>query len=167
MPPDTSPDLANSITADAQQRLREAESAVRGWCGWHIAPTRENVTLRVDGSGTATLRLPTMHLLAVTRVIELGRTLSPESYDFSHAGLLVRRDGHWSDRLGAVEVTIDHGLPDVPLEVTGVVRSIAERAPRSGLKSKTAGPFSETYADADLNDYERRILDHYRVSGDV
>lgn len=159
-------ELATTLAATEVQRLEQAEALVRGFCGWHIAPSRtESVTVR--GRGTKTLTLPTMHVTAVTSVTEDGRTLTvDDDYTWSAAGVLTR-DGVWPVDAKVV-VAMSHGHAPIPAEVTAIVQAIAQRAVNNpgSMTRKQIGPFSEQYAtDSALSllESEREALRRYRI----
>ena len=52
-------ELATSLAPTEADRLLQAEALVRGYCGWHIAPSRsETITVRTFG-GTSVM-LPSL-----------------------------------------------------------------------------------------------------------
>ncbi len=157
------PELAESLTpADADERLEQAEGIVRDYCGWHIAPSRTE-TVRIYGAPLGSpILLPSMYVTAIVSVTDQGTLVDPAAYDFETAGILRRVDGwRWSDGLGVIEVVFTHGYDTVPPAVTRAVQSIASQS-ANGLKSKSAGPFSESYFN-DLSPMDRASLSRYRL----
>lgn len=156
------PELASTLASTEADRLFEAESFVRSECGWHIAPSRSE-TVTVDGSGTHTLALRTLHLTDVTAVTEDGETVNLADIEWSEAGFLVR-DTFWTRKRRGVTVEITHGYDTVPAEVTGLVKAIAQRAvDNPGARVRTQdGPFSDVFAEG-LTDHEKAVLDRYRL----
>lgn len=156
-------ELAETLTpADDDERLDQAEGVVRDHCGWHIAPSRTD-TVRIFGAPLGgPILLPSMYVTAVVSVTDQGTLVDPSAYDFETAGILRRVDGAaWACGAGVIEVEFTHGYDDVPPAVTRAVQSVAAQMP-SGLKSKTAGPFSETYFDG-MSDMDRASLSRYRI----
>lgn len=156
-------DLAESLTpADDDERLAQAEGVVRDHCGWHIAPSQTD-TVRIFGAPSgAPVLLPSMYVTAIVSVTDQGTLLDPLAYDFETAGILRRVDGGgWSCGQGALVVVFTHGYDDAPPAVTRAVQAVAAQMP-SGLRSKTAGPFSETYLD-DISSLDRSSLSRYRI----
>src|SRR5699024_479513 len=78
---------------------------VRKHCGWHIAPVIED-TITLDGSGGRALLLPTNRVVEVLAVREDGTDLDLEDIEVSATGVLRKRCGRWSCRLGGVEVVL-------------------------------------------------------------
>lgn len=155
-------ELATSLTVTDDDLLMQAEQQVRDYCGWHIAPPRTEV-LTLDGSSTSVMLLPTLHLTDLTAATEDGVDVDLTTLEWSEAGI-VRRWCAWTSKFRGVTVNITHGYANVPADVAGVVRDIATRAKSNGggLKAKSVGPFSETYA-TDLLSTERAILDRYKL----
>lgn len=163
-------ELAPSLTATEAERLEQAESLVRGFCGWHIAPSRTVTAGTVRAYGGRTLFLPSLYVTDVSDVSDDGSALTVEDdYTWSTSGVLTRTCG-WSDAL--VTVTYTHGYEVVPPEVTAVVQAIAQRAvnnPGGLATSRTIGPFSESYGALangtalSLFDSEIEVLRRYRI----
>lgn len=101
-------------------RLAGIVSAIRGFCGWHIGPSKTE-TLILDGNGHNVLLMPTHRITDVTEVVENGVTLDPDTYEWSEKGMLRRRCGVWTMRWRGVHVTLEHGYPVVPDEIKAVV----------------------------------------------
>jgi hypothetical protein len=157
-------ELATSLTATDAERLQQAEESVRGYCRWHIAPSRTETVTFPAGDYGPSLLLPTLRLTAVVSVIEGDDTLlADDDYTWSKAGILQRKGCRAWARL-PIEVEFTHGYTAPPADVTGAVQSVAQRAVDNpqGLTSKTTGPFSESYAAA-FNDAERAVLGRYRI----
>lgn len=158
-------ELADALVATEAELLLQAEATVRGYCGWHIAPSRtDTVTVYPDGRGV--ILLPTLNLTAVTSITETGQAaLTADAYRvYAHGE--IRRLGYWywQTNTSAVSVVFVHGYAMPPADVTQVVQALASRAAgnAAGLKSKTAGPFSETYS-TELLPLERATLARYRI----
>lgn len=163
-------ELAYSLDTTVDDRLLQAEGLVRTYCGWHIAPSRVNVTVTVRTSDAYTALLPTLHLTGVTSVTDGTTVMDGDSYTFTAAGVL-RRSTCWTG--DPITVVFTHGYADPPPEVTAVVQSVAQRAvdnPRS-LVSQQAGAFAVTYSQVgssqsiplSLLAAEKDVLDHYRI----
>lgn len=171
-------DLATLADWDAYQErlpaalIAQVEAAVRSYCGWHIAPSVTE-TITVDGQGGHVLALPTLHLTAVTAVSNASDVVSLDDVDWSEAGYLELRCGHWTCRPRGVIATITHGYDTPPAEVVGVIMQVASRASSSpaGITREQAGSVSFSYAltapgvsgGVALLEHERAILDHYRI----
>ena len=146
---------------------------MRGFCGWHIAPLREDVELTLDGTGSGILPLPSLLVVDVTEIVEDGVTLDLDSVEWSKDGWLEKCYGRWTRKVAGVVVTIDHGYAAVPPEVEAVVQAVAQRAvdnPGSIVRTQD-GPFSETYAQTGFNqstplallESEKETLGPYRI----
>lgn len=163
-------ELATTLTSTEADRLMQAEALVRGFCGWHIAPSRKaTVTLR--GTTGPTLMLPSLYVTEITSVtVDDSLTDAADYYEFQ-AGYLTRPSGWWTAERIVVEFT--HGYEDVPADVTAIVQAVAQRAIANpgSLKSKSIGPFSESYSltssdgvtPLTLLDSEKEALRRYRI----
>jgi hypothetical protein len=139
-------------------------AAVRAYCGWHIAPSRDE-TLVLDGPGGNVLCLPSLYVTDVTLITENGTDLAdgsdpevPAQYQWSQAGI-VRRSwagcswsgwsgAWWTTELRGIAVTLTHGYDDWPIELAGIIQAVAGRITDNptGLEQQTVGPFTEKYA---------------------
>lgn len=120
-----------------------ALQTVRNYCGWHIAPViTETITL--DGSGSRALLIPSNRVLNVTQVTEDGKDIDLGTIGVSRDGVLrKKRNRCWTDELGGVEVTLEHGHEQFD-SVAAVVDLVAARsaATGGGAVQESAGPFS-------------------------
>jgi len=172
MPPT---ELATSLVVTDDDRLAAAEALVRAFCGWHIAPVRQSTMHASFADGTVVL--PTLHLVSVDSVVtDDGTVLDPSTYRTTESGVLRRvyptfwqsfthEPFHWWG-VDEVAVTFTHGYDEPPPEVTAAVVAIAQQAKAAlpGLKSKSTGPFSETFmAGEDPLGQYRDVLTHYRL----
>ena len=168
-------ELATTVApVDDAARLLQAEGVVRGYCGWHIAPSRaDSVTVR--GNGSAVIALRSLHVITVTSVTCDGTLLDSSNYAWSEAGVLTRlcgdgtlshhRDGWWES---VIVVEFTHGYAQVPAEVTGAVQAIAQRGvlnpTGASSYSTTDGPFSDSATFAAGSTLpEQGVLDRYRL----
>lgn len=140
-------ELATTLTVSDADRLLEAESTVRDFCGWHIAPSRSETVTFAEPTGRR-LFLQSLYVTAVDSVTVDGVTQVADTDYRAH------QDG-WLERLpvGAtwtgdlIEVEFTHGYVVVPPSVTAAVRGLAQAAIDSGgLSRLTQGPFTEVYA---------------------
>ena len=164
-------ELATSLTVTDADRLMQAEQAVRNYCGWHIAPSRdETVTLRPDCRDKAVL-LPSLHVTAIASISADEVDLEVDSYRWSANGVIKADCGYWWQDELVVEFT--HGYATPPADVAAIVIAIAQRGVDnpSSLVRTQAGPFADTYSQTGFNqslpiallDAERSILDFYRI----
>lgn len=140
-----------------------AVAAVRAYCGWHIAPSREEV-LTLDGPGGNVLVLPSLHVTDVESITEDGTVLDdgtdpdlPAAYSWSEAGIIQKGSasagwswscaGWWTAKLRGIDVALTHGYDEWPVELAGIITAAAARTVENptGLEQQTVGPFTEKY----------------------
>lgn len=157
------------LTATADLLLAAASEVVVAYCGWHIAPARDEV-VTVDGSGAVVQPLPTLHLVALTSVTENGFAVDLGGVGWSQDGVLERYDGgRWTSRRRGLAVGLRHGHDAVPSWLVTLVCAVAGRALVApiGVTQEAAGGESVSYAQPApgaggsviLLDSERRMLD--------
>lgn len=150
-------ELAFDLAPDETTRLMQAQDEVRGFCGWHIAPSRTE-TVRVEGGGGRLLLLPSLHVTDVASVVdENGSEVT--DFRWRRNGTLV---GCWSDCLD-YDVTFTHGHPQAPMDVSAAVQAIGSGDVALGVvKSWNRGPFGESYSDS-RESAVRATLDRYKL----
>jgi hypothetical protein len=165
-----SAELATSLVATEADRLMQAEAVVRSYCGWHIAPSREDEVTFKSAPFTDSILLPSLHVTSIESVTEDGTTLiDVDDYIWSANGVITRY--HW--RTAPIVVAFTHGYEEPPADVTAIVQSVAQRAvnnPGSLVRTQD-GPFSDTYSQTGFNqslpiallDAEKTILDRYKI----
>lgn len=136
-------ELANTAAPTIEERLEQAEAEVRGYCGWHIAPEKQ-MTVHVEGNGSHTLLLPSLHVDVIHAVTDEGGNpvtgWKLRATTAALVGITWRAGVEYS-----IELT--HGHKDPPPDIVGVVQALAKGDVALGLlKSKTSGPFAESYA---------------------
>lgn len=143
-------------------------SAIRRYCGWHIAP-EVTATLTLDGPGGSLLRLPSMHVTDVLSVTNDGDAVTDPEWS---ANGLIR--GCWTSKFRGVVVTFTHGYEVCPSEIYAVAAQMSQQA--SALSESvpanqlTAGPFtyqmpSSVLAGAvGLSGQHRGVLDRYKLA---
>lgn len=163
-------ELLTGTTIPEPQRARvtallEAVSdAIRDECGWHIAPVETDHEITVDGSGGYAQNLPTLHLVAVSSVVEDGNalTIAPATaggtVTWSERGQLTKgpRSAYsalWTRQLAGVVATIDHGYATCPasleLLLCAKVKGLLDHETLPvGVSSESKGPFSISYGGA-------------------
>lgn len=166
------PDMVANPELDAQWWKKAAQNAVRRYCGWHVAPELDE-TLVLDSHGGRILMLPSRHVNSVTGVKVEGAELAQDAYDWSEAGLIQLRSGHWPDHPRAVEVALNHGYPpeEVP-EILELIRNLAKRArTQPGVASQSVNGASVSYLTAggaplglQLLQIEKEQLDPYKLT---
>lgn len=148
--------------------LAAALAAARGYCGWHVTPSRTE-TITVDGSGGNLLLLPTLRLTALTAITEDDVELDVDTVRWSSDGRLRKhhvRCHRWTHHYQGVTVTITHGIDDAPDWNTAVL-SMVDRMSTSGdldanLVEKTVDDVTYRWAQR-LSHPEEALLDQYRL----
>lgn len=142
-------ELANSLTVTEARRLEQAEAEVRRFCGWHIAPEREDVVLTLNGTGSSILPLPSLHVTGVTSIVEDGVEVDLATVDWSESGWIEKRCGTWCRKPRSVVVTLSHGHSPIPPDVEGAVIALAQvMIDTNGSVARIQdGPFSESYRE--------------------
>lgn len=148
--------------------LGAASSAVRRFCGWHVAPAVD-ATLTVDGSGGRDLMLPTLALNSVASVTEGGVVVDPMWYEWTASGWLRKPAGRWTGRLRGVVAEVNHGFDGAADLVELVCRVAARSAVQpAGIVREQALTQSVQYATAGgvaLMADEKADLALYRLPG--
>lgn len=155
--------------------LAAVTSSIRKEAGWHIGPVVEGHSVTLDGPGGRKLHLPTMKLLNLVSVTELGVALdlAGESHDWSELGLVEKRDGtYWTDRYRKIVAVMDHGYEDIA-DLKFLTLSLVSRGLSSplGATREQAGSMSIQWATAVPGvagglvplPSETRIMDRYRL----
>lgn len=145
-------------------------AAARRFCGWHVTPIESDDVLTLDGPGGRLLRLPTLRLVIPPplAIVEVGAALDAAEIEVSLSGLMRKRGGCWTDRLGGIQVTMTHGFDDAP-DFDAAVLSWIDRmscAPDGG-RPKGVGPFQYDSEAMDpgsaFSVVERSLLEQYRL----
>lgn len=132
-----------------------AVEAIRGYCGWHIAPVvTEDVVLNGDGGDV--LFLPTMRLVSLTAVTSDGTAAT--DLEWSESGMV--RGHRWSSKFRGIAATMTHGHDEWPPELAALANDIVKAASREG-SSMTSGPFRIEFDDPMSE--RRDVLDRYRL----
>lgn len=155
--------------------IKAVTSSIRSEAGWHIGPVVEAHSVTLDGPGGRILHLPTMKLLNLVSVTELGVAvdLAGESHDWSELGLVEKRDGtFWTDRFRKVVVVMDHGHANIA-DLKFLTLSLVARGLSSplGATREQAGSMSIQWATPTPGvagglvplPAELRIMDRYRL----
>lgn len=160
-------------TGQAQIILDAVSDEIRDTLGWAV--TQETgVTATLDGPGDEKLLLPTLHLTAVSSVVEDDKTLTAEDYLLYERGYLRRVVNgfgiDWTDRLQGVTVVFDHGyasdsLPGVFKMVTMEYAAKVCGNPAAIPHTRTVGRVSVSYTDirSMLPPIDDARLDYYRL----
>lgn len=151
-------------------------TAIRDYCGWHVAPALQCVvTTEVK---TRIITLPAKLVTEVDSVSVAGSTLDADSFEWKRAGLLrLSRNPIRRGRWGAYTVQYTAGL-DVsasPLAQVAVQVALNNLAASPGVRSESVGQVSVSYnATADgvsggvtLLDRDRELLKQYRLHPQV
>lgn len=165
------PDMASAPDGVDVSAWRAAQAAIRGYCGWHVAPSVTQ-SLTLDGPGSTLLRLPSMHVTDVTSVVNDGREITDPQW--SASGMI---RGRWTEKFRGVTVTLMHGYDPCPPDVLDVLTQMATYAQllassgAGGIASQMAsGPHSFSVSTAaaagsvGLSGQHRGVLNRYRLS---
>lgn len=133
-----------------------AIEAIRGYCGWHIAPEVPD-TLTVDGPGGHLLVLPTQRIVEVTSITNDGTVVADPEWSASG---LVR--GGWSSRFRGVVVEMTHGFETWPAELLAAAQDMVAVAGRGGVSSVASGPHQVSYEGQ--AERHAAALDRYRLA---
>lgn len=134
-----------------------AIAAIRGYCGWHIAPTVTE-TVTVDGPGGRLLALPTQRLTALTVVNDGTPVTHP---DWSTNGLV---RGGWSTKYRGIEATMTHGYEMWPEELEQLALEIISASARVGVSQVSSGPHQVSF-ETSMTVAQRNTLGRYRLVG--
>ena len=133
----------SSTDAVIAAKLAAVSSAVRDYCGWHVAPVME-CACELDGGGR-TLWLPAMGVRSVESVAVCGE--GRDCYEWAERGEL-RLARPAPDRLRAVTVRFVAGYdPAATQAIAQVVCQLTENAivATPGLREEHAGQVGATY----------------------
>lgn len=128
-----------------------AQSTIRRFCGWHVAPIVEE-TLTVDSPGGRSLTVPSGRIVELLGLTVDGVAVDVSGVDVSErGGVLTWRAGWFPDRDGVVQVRLRHGFDPVEVpEVAALIQTLAGRA-ASGVglvKSQGVGGAQVSYVTA-------------------
>lgn len=160
----TTDDLADYRSGDPATIVRQAQGAIRRYCGWHIAPeVTETITL--DGSGSRSLWLPSLYVTDIASITIEGEVKSADDYDWSANGYVWSRYGYWTCRPRQIVVELTHGYSDIPEELVGVASSLAARRASSpaGVRREQAGQVSMEYGAREFLADELQVLDRFKL----
>lgn len=102
-----------------------AWETIQDECGWHIAPEKEQ-TVTLDTFGGCAVRLPSLHVVDVSKVVLDGVDITGD-VEWSTAGLLRFKSRYKAFPNGyrRLVVTMRHGYAEMPSGLKGVVRAKA------------------------------------------
>ena len=148
---------------DSPAGYDQAVALVQSYCGWHIAPSQQDV-LTLDGNGSRTIMLPSLHVTVVNSVSVDGTVLDASAYDWSEAGIIELRCGRFPDRFRCVVVDFWHGYEEFPAPVQAVLSQLWEDGMSGSLvqvgQVRYAAPGSN--GDAEVVTIQA-ILDRYKL----
>lgn len=153
--------------------VRGVSNAIRRYCGWHITPVKDD-TVTLDGPGGHELTLPTMRIVGLTSITQLGTLVESDKYDWSELGEVDLLHGCWSSRYRSIVAAFSHGYEHAS-DVERVALAIASRelSSPSGTTREQAGQVSVSYAISApgvsgglaVLGTEYATLDTYRIVG--
>lgn len=145
----TAAELATYVTFDAdapnvELAVDAAVDGLRDRAGWHVFPqVSENLTL--DGEGGPILVLPTLHVVSVDAVRELGVEIPAADYEWSRNGEIERlAGGCWIKRYRAYQVALTHGFDRPPALMKALASAVATAAANPMGIPEVIGPFQFT-----------------------
>lgn len=157
--------------------LDSAEALIRTYCDQSFDLIEDDIVL-LDGTGSRSLLLPQLPIIAVTSVSTFDEDdteteLDPSEYVVTETNGILWRKSHrdvWCRGIANVSVTYDHGYAELPADLMGAIMDIAARGLASSVggevQAEAIGTYSVTYADSasggGLQDGERLVLDRYR-----
>lgn len=155
------PDLFEGVSKDVQD-------VIRAYCGWHVSPSiTETITL--DGPGSDTLFLPSLHVTDVASVTVDG--VAQNEPEWSEAGLI--RGAFHGRRFRSIVVTLTHGYAEPPhalkaaadrLTAASTAGVYAGANVRLGnISLSVPGAESSSFADTTGDPYVDRALAPYRL----
>lgn len=142
-----------------------AVAALRKAVGWHIAPTRDEMVVLDVNWPARFLSLPTRKLNSVTEVrnADTGEVVTSDRYRVSRKLAAIRQPGHgydypyrgwrgcaslWPQGYEAVEVDMNHGYEECPLDLYAVIGEAVNLARRDQSANQlTSGPFNVSFKD--------------------
>lgn len=154
-------EVPEGVDADA---WNAALTAVRSYCGWHIAPSITS-TVTLDGNGADTLMLPSLYVQEVSSVEDDGR---PVEFRFSRHGMVRKRHGgRFTSHFGGVKVSYLHGYDSLPDDVAAVVLEAATRGVAGSLVAQVGqvryGGTGQISGAAGFVADRASVLDRYRL----
>lgn len=142
--------LKSMLGPENETSLKSAESLVRRFCGWHIAPNLEQTIIPRPAEG-GVLYLPTMAMTELVGITVDGHPLGADELAdvwWDSSGML-ERPGGWPRRPRAVVVTIRHGFDmDEVGDVAELIRNTSERndVVKNGLQRVQVGNRASSFA---------------------
>jgi hypothetical protein len=158
-----------------QPLLDGATTAIRRYCGWHVAP-RFKETVQLDTDGGRLLQLPTLRVHEIEKIEVDGVELDKKTFRWTPKGMVELVDPRTSFPSGfqRVRVTMTHGFDSAP-DVAQVVRQIVANAISSsmGATREQAGQVSVSWSltapnvagGISLLARDLAVLDSYRLPG--
>lgn len=150
-----------------------AVSAIRGYCGWHIAPSME-LSGKVGSTGGKIIRIPALNVSELKRLVLGDGTDLLDGAQWNADGL-VELAAPVEPCLSGIEYTVTAGFnPDDVPDLITVALQVSRRAasaPAGTVRSQSVNGASVSYAfsgsgatSIQLMRDEREILDRYRIA---
>lgn len=161
-------DSADPRVADA---INAVTSNIRKEAGWHVGPVVTGHSVVLDGPGGRKLNLPTLKLVNLVSLTQLGvaLNLTDDSHDWSELGLIEKRDGsYWTDRYRKIVAVMDHGFADLA-DLKFLTLSLVARGLSSplGATREQAGSMSIQWSNGAgglvPTAYEQAIMNRYKL----
>lgn len=131
----------SSTDDEIQAVLNSVSSAVRDWCGWHVAPSLQ-CTFTGEGEGRL-LVLPAMGVTAVSSLSVSGAAVT--DYEWTAAGMLRLKKGAFPDKWRSVECVYTAGFSSASIGQAVAQIAANSLAAAPGVANERAGNVSITY----------------------
>ena len=127
-----------------------AGDAIRRECGWHIAPSK-TVTVGVEAGGGRILSLPSLHVTAVTSVLDSNGDAVTDFRLTQYSQLELPRWQCWA--YDEYTITMTHGFAETPRDVVAVIVDMARdyasaSATAGNVRQVSLDGASFSYSDA-------------------
>lgn len=150
------PDLFVGVDLDAQ-------SVIRDYCGWHIAPSVEETVL-FDTQGPGLIFLPSLYVTAIGSVTVDGVAWDSSLFRWWGGG---RLEGSWPVGPRLVQVTFTHGYAACPGAVQAAARRLGSvRAPGGTFRIGSVSVSASVDPDG-FDPYVKTILGRYAIPSKV
>ena len=163
-----------------EELLDDATSFIDRFCNRDFAH-HENDAVQIDGNGRNTLRLPRQWPIIEIHSIEIGGSEIPEdSYRVKpgrdlaewNSGLIERRNSYWPQGWENIEIVLDWGFEEPPLEIDDIAEGLAAGAildflhnqNADGVASISMDGYSVSFNEGGerLDDDRERILNEFK-----
>ena len=157
---------------DGEDVLAAAQSAARLYCGWHVCPVVTAVVVQVDDVAANLLALPTLRLVELVSVTELGDPVDLAGLHWAiptdlkpRRAVVSKARGCWPATYGAVTVTMTHGFTEAEAaDWRRAVLRLADMMDRESSSSRDPGMVRKKVDDVEYQWAEALISTDERLS---